>query len=56
MKYKKHTWFNLDSGYVEYGIQVFHGGRWLHCLEGDKILIFRDETERDVKLKELRMK
>lgn len=56
MKYRKHTWINLDTGDAEYGIQILYGGRWLHCLENNKPLIFKDESERDVKIKELKNK
>jgi hypothetical protein len=40
----------------EYGIQTKHPetGKWMHCCEGKKPLIYTAEKARDAKLRDLR--
>jgi hypothetical protein len=56
MKYRKHTWLNTKTMEPEYGIQTKHPetGKWMHCCEGKKPLIYTAEKARDAKLRDLR--
>ena len=58
IKYSRCDWLDTKAMAVKYGIKAkasaAFGEPWRYCTEGNKLLIFDTETERDVKLKELR--
>lgn len=55
-KYRAHNWLNIKSLKTVFGIQARSNGRWLHCAENGKPLLFRSEKRRDAKLKSLEAK
>jgi hypothetical protein len=52
-EYRKHTWGNIKSGKAVHGIQGLSNGRWLHCCENGRPLLFDTPEERDAKIREL---
>ena len=56
MKFRKSEWLDMSSATPKYGIQsqVTPGSDWMNLCEGSKPCIYDSETERDLKIKELR--
>jgi hypothetical protein len=56
MKTRNCNWFNTETKKQQFGIDVFHNGKWMHCSDNNGLLLFDSEEERDEKRKELRSK
>jgi hypothetical protein len=55
IKFKPNDWLDTKTMTIKYGIDGLYSNQWMHCSENGKPLFFDTATERDNKIKELRL-
>jgi hypothetical protein len=56
-KVKKSQWIDIKTCVTWYGIKALAiDGKWYHLAEGGKALVYASESERDDKIKEIKVK
>lgn len=53
-QYQAHDWLDTKANKPKHGIDALVSGRWMHCAENGKPLLYDTEEERDAKLRKLR--
>lgn len=53
MRTRLHRWYNAMTTRANYGIQVFHDGKWMHTYEDGKALVFPSKSAAEKTRKEL---
>jgi len=52
-QFRLHIWLNTETRKEEYGIQAKVDGKWIHCSEDGKPLIYPDRSDARAKMMEL---
>ena len=54
--FRKSTWFDTKKLKEVYGIKVKHEGQWMDAGDGNGVLFFETQEERDIELDKLKAK